>query len=112
MAEKILPFNKDPNWVTDILTTRGRSVSYEDTNFIVGDSPVVLDVNTDLGRNGRDGYIAVDTGSISVEISDNGTDYGGVHSIHTGEILKLNGVDIDSIRLTWIENASYRVFCI
>ena len=110
--DKIEAFNKDPNWVTDIDTTRGRSVSYEDTNFIVGDSPVVLDINTDLSRNARDGYVICDSGSFSVEISDNGTDYGGIHTVKIGEILRLKGVDMDSVRITWIENASYRCFFI
>ena len=106
-------FQRDTNRVPDAQTTRGRSVSYEDTSFLVGDSPVVLDVNTDLARNGRDGYIAVDgLGSISVEISDNGVDFGGVHIVKNGEILGLTGVDIDSIRLTWISDSAYRVFCI
>lgn len=108
------PFKRDPDRVPDIITTRGRSVSYEDTSFVTGDSPVVLDVNTDLGRSGRDGYIANDgAGNFTVEISDvaAGT-YGGSHTVKAGEILELSGVDIDKIRITWIANSSYRVFII
>ena len=78
----IEPFQRDPNAVPDTQTTRGRSVSYEDISFVTGDSPVVLDVNTDISRNGRDGYIANDgAGNFTVEISDDGTNYGGVHTV-------------------------------
>ena len=106
-------FKRDPNSIPDVKTTRGRDVSYEDPSFVTGDSPIVLDVNTDLGRNGRDGYIAVDgVGNITVEISDDGADYGGIHTVKAGEILELNGVDIDKIRITWVSNSSYRVFII
>ena len=106
-------FKRDPNTIPDVQTTRGRSVSYEDTNFLTGDSPVVLDVNTDLGRNGRDGYIANDgAGNFTVEISDNETNYGGVHTVKAGEILEIEGIDIDSVRITWISNSSYRVFVV
>jgi len=107
------PFKRDPDRVPDIITTRGRSVSYEDTSFLTGDSPVVLDVNADLGRNGRDGYIANDgAGNFTVEVSDDGTTYGGSHTVKAGEILEINGVDIDKVRITWIANSAYRVFII
>ena len=106
-------FKRDPNFVPDIIVTRGRSVSYEDSNFLTGDSPVVLDINTDLGRNGRDGYIINDgTGNFTVEVSDNGANYGGVHTLKQNEIMGLTGLDIDSIRITWVANSAYRVFVI
>lgn len=109
----IRPFQRDPNTIPDIITTRGRSVSYEDTSFVTGDSPVVLDIATDLSRNARDGYVAVDgAGDIAVEISDDSTNYGGSHVIKAGEILELGGVDIARVRLTWVSNSSYRCFFI
>lgn len=95
------------------MAPKGRSVSYEDTSFIEGDSPAVLDVNTDLGHNARDGYIAVDgVGNITIEISDDSTNYGGVHLVKAGEILELSGVYIAKVRLTWVSNSSYRCFFI
>ena len=107
------PFQKDPNAVSDTDTTRGRSVSYEDTSFVTGDSPVVLDINSDLSRNGRDGYIVNDgNGNFTVEISDNGTDYDGAHTLKESEVLNLKGLDIDKIRITWVANSAYRVFVI
>ena len=106
-------FKRDPSRVPDVDTTRGRSVSYEDTSFVTGDSPVTLDVNTDLGRNGRDGYIVNDgAGNFTVKITDDGTTYGGTHTVKAGEILKLKGVDIDSVVITWVSNSAYRVFII
>lgn len=108
------PFLRDDNVVPDTITTRGRSVSYEDTSFLTGDSPVVLDVNADLGRNGRDGFIVNDgVGNFTVEISDVvAATYGGAHTLKEGEVLKLTGVDIDKIRITWIANSAYRAFVI
>jgi hypothetical protein len=106
-------FKRDPDRVPDVIVTRGRSVSYEDTSFLTGDSPAVHDVNTDLGRNGRDGYVVNDgAGNFTVEISDDGTNYGGAHTLKIGEVLKLGGVDIDKIRVTWVANSAYRIFVI
>jgi len=102
----------DGNQVTSFTQTpSGRSVSYEDANFTSGDSPATHDVNSDLGRNGRDGYIVNDgSGDFTVEVSDNGTDYGGTHTIKKSEIFYLEGVDIDSIRITHSgTDSAYRI---
>ena len=91
----------------------GNSVSYEDTSFVTGDSPAVLAIRTDLGRNGHDGYIINDgAGNIQVEISNDGTNYGGIHTIKVDEILKLAGLTISRIRLTWVSDSSYRCFVV
>ena len=91
----------------------GSSVSYEDTSFVSGDSPAALDIYTDLGRIGHDGYVINDgTGNFTVEISFNGTTYGGLHTIKNGEILKLTGLTIKKIRIIWVTNSSYRVFVV
>lgn len=91
----------------------GNSVSYEDTSFVTGDSPAVLAVNTDLGRDGHSGYIVNDgTGNFTAEISNDGTNYGGIHTVKTNEILNLDNLVINKIRLTWVSNSSYRVLCI
>lgn len=106
-------FKRDPNYVPDVPTTRGRSVAYEDTNFVAGDSPAVHDINADLGRNGRDGYITNDgEGNITVEISDEGATYGGSHTLKKDETLELTGTDIDSIKITHVADSSYRIFVI
>lgn len=103
-------FHRDPNRVPDIKVTRGRPVSYEDTSFLTGDSPVVLDVNADLSRNGVDGYVINDgVGNFTVEVSNDGTNYGSAATIKYGEVMDLEGFDIDSIRITWVANSAYRV---
>jgi len=101
----------DINPATDYI--EGRSISYEDTSFVSGDSPAVCDVNGDLGRNGHDGYIINDgPGDIQVEISDNGTDYGGVHTLKAGERISLTRLDVNRIRLTWVSDSAYRILVI
>ncbi len=89
---------------------QGRTFKYEDTSFLTGESPRVLDINTDLGRNSVDGYLINDgAGNILVEFSNNSTDYGGQHTIKKGEVIDLRNLDIDSIRLTWVSDSSYRI---
>jgi len=107
------PFLRDENRVPDIDTTRGRTVTYEDTSFVTGDSPATHDINTDLGRNGRDGYVICDgAGDITIEVSDDGTSYGGTHTMKRGERLSLKGLDIDRIRITWVSDSSYRILVV
>lgn len=109
MTDKIGAFNRDPNHIPDTQTTRGRTVSYEDSNFQTGDSPLVLDVNTDLGRNGRDGYILNEgAGNIIIEVSDDGSNYGGQHTVPAGFVFYLEGLDLNKIRLTWVADTSYK----
>lgn len=88
----------------------GNSVSYEDSSFSSGDSPAVLDVATDLGRDGHKGYLQNSgPGSIRVEISFDGTNYGGQHTVKEGETLTLNDLFIKKIRLTYVSPTEYRV---
>lgn len=87
----------------------GSTVAYEDTDFVTGDSPVVLDVYTDTGRLGHEGYILNDgAGNILIEISKDGTAYGGSHTLKWGEQLNLSNLKVNRIRLTWQEDSSYR----
>lgn len=87
----------------------GNSVSYEDTDFASGDSPSVLDVEGDLGVRGYKGYFTNDgPGDIKVEISNDGTTYGGQHTLHGGEVLTLDDLNISRIRLVYVEPAEYR----
>ena len=91
----------------------GRTVAYEDSNFVSGDSPATHDVNTDLGRNSRSGSIMNDgSGKILVEISDNGTTYGGQHTLYAGESLNLEGLDVDKIKITHSADSAYRILVV
>lgn len=104
------PFRRDPNRVPDTQTTRGVGITYEDSSFVTGDSPATHDVNTDLGRNGRDGYVLNDgTGDFKIEISNDGSTYGSSETLKSGETKDLEGLDIDRIRLTWVSDSSYRM---
>ncbi|KKK95124.1 hypothetical protein LCGC14_2675940 [marine sediment metagenome] len=79
----------------------------EDTNFVVGDSPVTISVNAAL----VEGYVACDgTGSILVEIAPEGTSYGGQFTIKPDEGVSLGGARISKIRITHSgTDSSYRV---
>ncbi len=109
-----VPITLDGEDVTTIPgPIQGRTFKYEDTNFQTGESPITLDVNTDLGRNGVDGYIINDgSGNILIEFSNNGTNYGSQHTIQKGEVIDLENLDIDSIRLTWVADSGYRILVV
>ena len=88
---------------------QGNTVSYEDTNFTSGDSPAVMDVYAAIGRNGYKGYFLNDgPGDIQVEISNDGTNYGGQHTLRGGELLSLNELNVARIRITYIDPTEYR----
>lgn len=88
----------------------GSTVSYEDSDFVSGDSPVTLDILTDLGRTGHEGYVLNDgAGDILVAISADGENYGGNHRLKWGEQLILNNLKVGRLKLTWQEDSSFRV---
>lgn len=102
------PSTQDVNVKSDYI--EGRTASFEDSSFVTGDSPAIHDVNAALGRNGHDGYMINDgAGDLTYQISNNGTLYGGSHTLKQDEIIKLTGLDIDSIKITWISNTAYRI---
>jgi len=86
-------------------------VYYSDTSFEAGDSPIVLDVRTDLERIGINGWIICDgEGDILVELSNDGTTYGTQYSLKSGEVDNLKGETISKIRLTHSgTDSAYRV---
>jgi len=87
-----------------------RNITYEDTSFVTGDSPVVHDVETGLGRTAIDGYIVNDGGGdILVEVSNDGTNYGSASTMKDSDVYDLQGVTISKIRLTWVADTGYRV---
>ncbi len=91
----------------------GRSVSFEDTSFVTGDSPATHGVNAALGRNGHDGYIVNDgAGDLQYQVSDDGTNYGGAHTLKEDETVKLTGLNIYSIKMTWVANCGYRIMVV
>lgn len=87
----------------------GNTVSYEDLNFTSADNSSVLNIFSDLGRKAHKGYFKNDgPGTIQLEISFNGTTYGGLHTLQGGDELILDDLNINKIRITYIDNSSYR----
>lgn len=88
--------------------------SYEDSNFVSGDSPATHDFNADTGRNAVDGYIKCDgPGDIQVDYSMNGLTFGDKFTMKEGEAVWLLHYNIDKIRVTHTgTDSSYRIVLI
>lgn len=84
--------------------------SFEDTSFVVGDSPATLDVNDALGRNARMGYIKNDgPGDFTIAFSTDGTNFGDENTLKKNETMDFDDISVDSLRLTWVADSAYRV---
>ena len=91
----------------------GDNKAYEDTSFVTGDSPVVLDFEGDTGRRSKAGWFINDgDGDIKVELSRDGLVYGDQFTTMLGEIIDFAGVGISKIRLTHTTDSAYRIFLI
>ena len=83
---------------------------FEDTSFVTGDSPATLDANAQLGRNATQGYIKNDgAGNFTVAFSIDGSVFGDAITIKNGETLDFTNISVDSLKLVWISDSSYRV---
>jgi hypothetical protein len=92
---------------------------YEDTNFVAGDSPVTLDVRTDLtptgdtkGRDANNGYIACDgPGSILVKLYKGTLSTSGDQfTLYAGDVCSLLGEGVTKIVITHSgTDSAYRV---
>jgi len=69
------------------------------------------DFNTDFGYNAVKGWIICDGGGdIQVDFTRDGTIFGEKWTMKEDELVDLDGLDIDSIRVTFVSaNASYRI---
>lgn len=91
----------------------GDNKAYEDTSFVTGDSPVVLDFEGDTGRRSKAGWFINDgDGDIKVELSRDGLVYGDQFTTMLGETIDFGGIGVSKVRLTWVQNSSYRIFMI
>ena len=101
---------KQDDIITELQAVSDTPETFEDTSFLTGDSPAVLDCNTALGRNATQGYIINDgAGNFTVAFSTNGTNYGDEHTMKQGEKMVFNKLSVDSIRITWVSNSAYRI---
>ncbi len=89
------------------------NIVFEDASFVVGDSPQTHDFNaaTSPNRNAVDGYIVCDgAGDIQVDISRDGISFGAKFTVKSGEVVFLDHLDIDKIRITFVSaNSAYRI---
>jgi hypothetical protein len=92
---------------------------YNDASFVTGDSPVVHDVETDLGRVATQGFFHnYGSGICTFAISTDGTTYGDEIVMTAGDTVGFGGgtrqleavVPISKIRVTWVGNTSYKIF--
>ncbi len=83
-----------------------------DTSFSSGESPITLDVLTNLSRKGTNGYIRCDgLGDILVSISSDGSTFGDSTRIKQDETFSLRALEIQSIKITHSgTDSAYRVF--
>lgn len=89
----------------------GLNVVSEDTSFVAGDSPKVLDVNDALKKNGNRGYIICDgSGSILVKYSHADTNYLTEFTLKSGETFDFTGCEVDTLRIAHSgTDSAYRV---
>jgi len=88
--------------------------TYEDT-LLVGVSPLIIDFNTDAGRNSKEGWIAADGVNLAMTIafSRDGVTFGDDWTIRSGELTNLANFDIDQLRLTHTgDDVPYRIVLI
>lgn len=88
--------------------------SYEATITAVS-SPVIIDFNSDAGRNSVDGWVNADGSSVemTVAFSRDGITFGDDWTIRSGENTGLRNFDIDTLRLTHTgDDVPYRVVLI
>jgi hypothetical protein len=88
--------------------------SYEGT-LVVGISPLIIDFNTDAGRNAKEGWVTCDGVAVemSVAFSRDGITFGDNWTIRSGENTNFANFDLDQLRLTHTgDDVPYRVVLI
>lgn len=84
--------------------------TFEDTSFVVGDSPATLDANAALGRDATEFTVLNDgAGNFTVSVSSDGVAFGDEHTVQNGETYSIDRIQVDSIRITHVADSSYRV---
>jgi hypothetical protein len=87
-----------------------KSKSYDDSSFVVGDSPATLDVLTDLGALCYVGEIDCDgAGDILIGLSNDGSTFDDNFPLKAGETFVLNGYELNKLKITHSgADSSYR----
>ena len=98
------------DYVVEEFVVKRTPVTFEDTNFVSGDSPATFDVNTALGQNGREFEVINDgPGKFTISISNDGSIFGDEATVKQQEIYALDNISVDSIRVTHDEDSAYRM---
>ncbi len=93
----------------------GLWITSEDTNFVVGDSPIEIDIFDKLtaGKSYRtaEGYIRCDgPGSIQIEIAETPASYGDALTLKSDEELTLSRSRVAVIKITHLgTDSAYRI---
>lgn len=83
---------------------------WENTAFVTGDSPVTIDVNTAIGKNAVNIEIKnVGQGQLNFQLSSDGTNYGDIITLGLEEAYIDETGSVDSVKLIWVANTSYKV---
>jgi len=88
-----------------------KNTSGIDTSFVVGDSPLTVDIVTDIGTYGIGGSFTNDgPGDIDVAISFDSTNFDLKFTTKTGETLSLSNLTMSKIKFTHVADSAYRYF--
>lgn len=103
--------DEHPLPVTSITQARADTpVTFEDTSFVVGDSPALLNCNTSLARNATEFSIQNDgPGNFTVSVSNNGVLFGQEKTVKSGEVYGIDNISVDTLRITHVADSAYRV---
>ncbi len=87
---------------------------FEDSSFVVGESPATLDVNAKLGRNATEFAVQNDgPGDFTVSLKNtSGGAFGDEKTVKAGETYGLDSITVDSLRITHVADSGYRVVVI
>lgn len=86
---------------------------FEDTDFVTGESPAILDFNGALDRNATKGSIINDgPGDFTVAFSIDGANFGDAIRLEINESIQFAKLSVNSIQITWVANSAYRVVAI
>ncbi len=109
IADGVVVVDDDGNHVIPEGVITDTPEFFEDTSFVVGDSPVTLDINTALGRNATRGYIINDgAGNFTIAFSTDGAAFGDAITMKQNEVLRFTKISVDSLKITWVADSAYR----
>ena len=86
--------------------------SYEAT-LTAALSPIIIDFNSDAGRNAVDGWVTCDGPEMLVAFSRDGITFGDNWTMRVGENTGVRNFDVDQLRLTFVSvDTAYRIVLI